>query len=95
MINGPEVRIRRSDSLIALGSCSAPSGLFAELLEVLGDGLIGLSRAGSVSGEGGGVGDDGLVSLPGFFIADLVENSTLSGVDEDEIAAWLPSSAPH
>jgi len=51
--------------------------------------------AGSVSGEGGGAGDDGLVSLPEFFIADLVKNSTLSGVDEDEIAAWLPSSAPH
>jgi len=39
------------------------------------------------SGEGGGVGDDGLVSFPEFFVVDLEENSTLSGVDEDEIAA--------
>jgi hypothetical protein len=83
MINGPEVRIRRSDSLIALGSCSPTS----ELLGTLGGGMIGLSRAGLVSGEGGGVGDDGLLSLPGFFMVDLEENSTLSGVDEDEIAA--------
>jgi hypothetical protein len=56
-------------------------------LGALGGGLISFSLAGLVSGEGGGVGDDGLVSLPGFFIVDLVENSTLSGVEEGEIAA--------
>ncbi len=82
-IKGPDVRIRRSDSLIAFGSRSPVS----VLLGMLGGELIRFSIAGFFSGEDGVLGDDGLFSLPGLFVVDLVENSTLSGVEEDEIAA--------
>jgi hypothetical protein len=57
--------------------------------------LLGADGAGPVSGVGSGSEGAGLASLSGFFFTDLVENSTLNGVDEDDAAAWLLKSAPH
>src|SRR5262249_13039023 len=90
-IKGPEARMRRNDSLIAFGSWAPPS----RVAEALGAWAPGSASTCSVSGDGSVSGGAGLLSLSGFFVSDLVENSTLNGVDEDDAAAWLLRSAPH
>src|SRR2546427_3160225 len=79
MIKGPEARMRRNDSLIAFGSWSPSS----RVMEALG---AGAPSTGPVPGDGSVSGCAGLPSLSGFFVGDLVENSTLNGVDEDDAA---------
>jgi hypothetical protein len=91
IIKGPEARIRRNDALIAFGSGSPPSGGGAVAAFI----SLGASSTGLATGAGLVSENEGLASFSGFFAADLVENSTLNGFDEDDAAAWLLKSAPH
>src|SRR5262249_47426281 len=91
IIRGPEARIRRNDSLIALGSCS-PTSPPAPASDVRS---LGPPSTGPAPGGDSGSAGAGLVSLSRFFVSGLPENSTLNGGAEDDAAAWLLKSAPH
>src|SRR5262245_46438875 len=79
-----------SGVLVLLGLSVVLGGAIAAVVR-----WLGLSGAEPASVYGSFLGDAGLDSFSRFFFTDLVENSTLNGADEDDVAAWLLKSAPH